>query len=64
MFANALFGEDVAKVRHDPKGSLFARFAERTPPQRLLAENYGQSGSPSTTLSENRPSFALAQATR
>ncbi|MET0384631.1 MAG: hypothetical protein ABW321_01670, partial [Polyangiales bacterium] len=28
MFANAVFREDVAKVRHDPEGSLFVRFAE------------------------------------
>lgn len=42
MFANALFGDDVTKVRHDPKGSLFVRFAEQpwgawTPPEQLLA---------------------------
>jgi Domain of unknown function (DUF4185) len=41
MFANALFGDEVAKVRRDPKGSLFVRFAEQpwgpwTPPEVLL----------------------------
>lgn len=42
MFANALFGAEVDKVRHDPKGSLLVRFAEQpwgpwTPPEPLLA---------------------------
>jgi hypothetical protein len=42
MFANALFGGDVAKVRHDAKGSLFVRFAKQpwgpwTRPEPLLA---------------------------
>lgn len=42
MFANALFGDEVDKVRHDPKGSLFVRFARQpwgpwTRPEPLLA---------------------------
>jgi hypothetical protein len=48
MFANAIFREDIAKVRHDPLGSLFVRFAEHpwgpwTPPRPLLAAGHWSS---------------------
>lgn len=60
MFGNPIFGDDIAKVRHDPHGSLFVRFASQpwgpwTAPRELLrggdhasdaeaAELYGPGG--------------------
>jgi len=45
MFANPIFGDEIGKVRHDPLGSLFVRFAEHpwgpwTAPRPLLAAGH------------------------
>ncbi|HKP60647.1 MAG TPA: hypothetical protein VJV78_28160 [Polyangiales bacterium] len=49
MFANAIFGADIDKVRADPLGSLFVRFAEQpwgpwTAPRMLMAAGDARSG--------------------
>lgn len=48
MFANPIFGDDIDKVRRDPEGSLFVRFAEQpwgpwTAPRPFMAAGHWSS---------------------
>ncbi len=63
MFANAIFGDEAAKVRHDPQGHVFMRFARHpwgpwTAPQPLLAA--GDSSRDAQPVEQYAPGGILA----